>query len=80
MKFGWKSKLGLVLVAVSLAIYVIHYVVFGDPNLIFSSVMLSLGYTPIWIILITPILNRLLARREKEARLVKAKHAHRLFL
>ena len=71
MKFGWKSKLGLVLVVVSLAIFVTHYVVFGDSNLIFSSVMLSLGYTPIWVILITLILNRLLARREKEARLSK---------
>jgi len=71
MKFGWKSKLGLVLATVCLAIYVIHYVVFGDANLIFSSVILSLGFTPIWIILFTLVLNQLLARREKEARLSK---------
>ena len=71
MRFGWKSKLGLVLVTVSLAIYVTHYVVFGDANLIFSSVILALGYAPIWVILITLILNQSLARREKEARLSK---------
>jgi hypothetical protein len=71
MKLGWKSKLGLVLVAVSSAIFVTHYVVFGDYGLILSSVMLSLGYTPIWAILVTFILNRLLTRREKEARLSK---------
>jgi len=71
MKFGWKSKLGLGLVAVSLVIYVIHYMVFGDANLILGSVILSLGFAPIWIILATLILNQLLTRREKQARLSK---------
>ena len=71
MKFGWKSKLGLGLAVVCLAIYVIHYVVFGDANLILSSVILSLGFTPIWIILFTLVLNQLLASREKQARLSK---------
>ena len=71
MKFGWKSRLGLGLVIVSSVIYVIHYMVFGDANLILGSVILSLGFAPIWIILATLILNQLLTRREKQARLSK---------
>jgi len=45
--------------------------VFGDATIVLSSVILAFGFAPIWVILFTLILNQLLARREKLARLSK---------
>ena len=71
MKFGWKTKLGLILIMASLGFYFLHYIVFGDAPLILNSVLISFGFVPIWIIVFTLILNQLLARREKQARISK---------
>jgi len=71
MKFGWKTKLGSILIMVSLVFYFLHYIIFGDAPLILNSVLMSLGFVPIWIIVFTLILNQLLTRREKQIRLSK---------
>ena len=71
MKFGWKTKLGLILIMASSVFYFIHYIVFGDATLILNSLLMSFGFVPIWIILFTLILNQLLTRREKQSRLSK---------
>ena len=71
MKLSWEARLGIFLILLSLIIYGIKYLITGDAVNIFNYVFNSLGYLPLNVLLVTIILNRLLANRSKQSKLEK---------
>lgn len=71
MKLSWEARLGIFLILLSLIIYGIKYLISGDAENIFNYVFNSLGYLPLNVLLVTLILNRLLANRSKQNKLEK---------
>ncbi len=67
----WSLILASVLAAVSAAFYVVQILVFGKPHDTFFYLMQDLAFLPVQVLLVTLILNELLARRERRQRLHK---------
>jgi len=71
-KLTWETKLAVVLVAMSLCIYSFKLVVLKNPQDTENYIFNSLGFLPISVLLVTLVLNKLLAiqsRREKLAKM-----------
>jgi hypothetical protein len=71
LKLSWEGRLGIFLILLSLIIYGIKYLIIGDAENIFNYLFNSLGYLPLNVLLVTLILNRLLANRSKQNKLEK---------
>jgi hypothetical protein len=72
MKFNtWEARLGIVLIASSVIIYLIKFIFLGDPENTYFYIFNALGFLPINVLLVTLILNQLLSVRAKRARLEK---------
>ena len=71
MKLSWEARLGIFLIMLSFIIYGIKYMIIGDAENIFNYLFNSLGYLPLNVLLVTLILNRLLANRSKQNKLEK---------
>jgi hypothetical protein len=71
MKLSWEARLGIFLILLSFIIYGIKYLIIGDPENTFNYLFNSLGYLPLNVLLVTLILNRLLANRSKQNKLEK---------
>jgi hypothetical protein len=70
-RLRWQIILGLSLIAISAILYLFHYAIFRDPRHIFLWSMTSLAFLPISVLFVTLIINQLLSKREKRARLEK---------
>jgi len=68
---NWQVRLGLVLIALSTVIYVIHFEIFKDPHHIFIYLLGDIAFVPIEVLLVTMIIHRLLTEREKRVMLEK---------
>jgi len=71
MHLDWRYKLTLVLVAASLAIYGLNYLIFRDVGSMMRLFFGQLGFLPLSIIVVTLVINQLLATRAQQARLHK---------
>ncbi len=72
MRFtAWYLALAAVLAAVSAAFYVFQILVFARPHDTFFYLLQDLAFVPVQVLLVTLILNELLARRERRQRLHK---------
>ncbi|MFA4901435.1 MAG: hypothetical protein WC600_01690 [Desulfobaccales bacterium] len=72
MKFlHWKIQLALALIGASAAIYLLNFLIFQDAGYMFRLALAQLGFLPISVLLVTIILNQLLAQRAKAAKLDK---------
>jgi len=72
MKFlSWKIFLGLGLIALSVLLYSINYLIFRDTNYMFRLFLAQLGFLPISVLLVTIIINQLLSQRARAAKLRK---------
>jgi hypothetical protein len=69
--FNWQVLLGLGLVALSALVYFLHYLIFRDPHHIFIYLVGDVAFVPVEVLLVTLIIHRLLAVREKRALLKK---------
>jgi len=58
-------------IAASAIIYVIHYFTFYDPHHIFIFLISDLAFLPLEVYLVVIVIERILARREKQARMQK---------
>jgi hypothetical protein len=67
----WEVRLGIVLVASSVAIYGVKYLLLGDVENTYQYIFNALGFLPINVLLVTLILNQLLSVRAKRERLDK---------
>ncbi len=71
-----KNRLSLIIIAVVLAsisviIYIIHYLIFRDPHHIFIFLVGDIAFLPLEVLLVGIVIERILARREKNERLQK---------
>ena len=72
MKFlNWKIQLALALIGASAGLYGLNYLIFRDTNYMLRLFLAQLGFLPISVLLVTIILNQLLAQRAKAAKLAK---------
>lgn len=68
-RLTWELKLCVLLIALSIAIYTIKYLVFGSLTDIANYVFNSLGFLPVSALFVTIILNKLLTVRQKREKL-----------
>ncbi|MBI4684695.1 MAG: hypothetical protein HY755_05810 [Nitrospirae bacterium] len=69
--FSWQVLLGLLLIALSSILYLIHYALFRDAHHIFLYLVGDIAFIPIEVLLVTLVIHRLLNEREKQAMLKK---------
>ncbi|MBF8278462.1 MAG: hypothetical protein HW390_3535 [Candidatus Brocadiaceae bacterium] len=69
--FDWRYILGTVLIAISVAVYALHYFVFRDPHHIFIFFVGDVAFVFVEALLVTMILNGLLENRERRTKLKK---------
>ena len=70
-QFSWELKFGFGLVCLSLFLYSVHYAMFRDLHYIMLLCFINLAFLPISVLVVTLIINRLLAARERSLRLEK---------
>ncbi len=72
MKFlHWKIQLALALIGASAALYLLNYLIFREAGYMFRLALAQLGFLPISVLLVTIILNQLMAQRARAAKLAK---------
>lgn len=64
-KSSWQVKFGIALIGLSIALYLVHYLIFQDSHHIFIYLLGDIAFVPIEVLLVTLILHRLLSAREK---------------
>lgn len=69
--FTWQVNLGILLVALSAALYYVHFLVFHDSHHIFIYMVGDIAFVPLEVLLVTIIIHKLLTMREKRAMLHK---------
>jgi len=70
-RLSWQVRLGITLIALSAALYWLHYAIFRDPHHIFLYMVGDVAFVPIEVLLVTLIVHQILAAREKRSRLEK---------
>ena len=71
MKLTWEARLAIVLVSMSICIYAIKFFLLKNPSDTVNYVFNSLGFLPINVLLVTLVLNKLLAIRSRRERMEK---------
>jgi hypothetical protein len=69
--FSWQVTLGLILIALSAAVYYGHFLIFRDPHHIFIYMVGDVAFVFIEVLLVTIIIHKLLGLKEKRAMLHK---------
>lgn len=69
--FGWQLVLGIILIALSLLVYEVEYIMFRDAKHITLYFFQDLAFVFVEVLLVTLVLHRLLAIREKRALMKK---------
>ncbi len=67
----WKLFAGIVLVALSLAMFIAHYLIFQDSHHLFIFFIGDLAFIPIEVLVVTLIIDQMLESREKQRRMEK---------
>jgi hypothetical protein len=70
-RFSFVIYLAIAFLALSAITYFIHYLIFHDIHHIFIYMVGDLAFLPLEVLLVVVIIERLLARREKQAKLEK---------
>ncbi len=69
--FKWQVSLGIILIAISAILYLLHYFIFRDSHHIFIYMLGDIAFVPIEVFLVTVIIHQLLGEREKRSILNK---------
>jgi hypothetical protein len=67
----WKLTAGVGLVALSLVLYTIHYLIFQDAHHIFLYFVGDIAFIPIEVLIVTLIIEQMLESRERQKRMEK---------
>ena len=70
-KLKWQVILSAVLVLITVALYVLHFLIFRDARHIFIYLLGDIAFLPFQVLFVTLIINQLLSNREKRAKLGK---------
>lgn len=68
---GWKVALGVSLVVLSAALYLLHYAFFRDAHHILIYLLGDVAFLPIEVLLVTLVVHQILTEREKRILLKK---------
>lgn len=68
---NWQILFGVILVALSVALYLVHFMIFHDAHHIFLYLLGDIAFVPIEVLLVTLIIHQLLSGREKRNMLDK---------
>lgn len=68
---NWKIYIGLILVALSAAMGVAHYAIFGDARTLLFYLALDVVFVPVQVLFVTLIIEQMLSKREQQAMLNK---------
>jgi hypothetical protein len=66
-QWRWQVGLSVSLIALSVALYLVHFAVFKDAHHIFIYLLGDIAFLPIEVLLVTLILDRLLSIQEKRS-------------
>ena len=70
-RISWQLMLGIALVALSAALYTLHYAAFRDVHHILIYLVGDVAFVPIEVLLVTLIIHSVLSSREKRIKLQK---------
>ncbi len=70
-RYSFFISLALIFLTLSVILYFVHYLIFHDVHHIFIYMLGDLAFLPLEVLLVVLILERILARREKESKLQK---------
>jgi len=70
-RHNWQIFLGVVLIALSALVYMIHYLIFRDTHHIFIYLIGDIAFVFFEVLMVTLVIHRLLSEREKRNRLEK---------
>jgi hypothetical protein len=70
-RFSFIVYLALAFLALSALVYFVHFIIFRDVHHIFIYMVGDLAFLPLEVLLVVLIIERVLARREKQAKLQK---------
>lgn len=68
---NWKLFIGLILVALSTLLGILHYAVFRDANTLLFYLALDIVFVPVQVLLVTLIIEQMMDQREQKAMLNK---------
>jgi len=69
--FNWRVFLGIVMLALSIVVYVVHYLIFRDAHHIFIYLIGDIAFVFIEVLLVTLIIHHILNEWEKNSHLKK---------
>lgn len=61
----WRLRLAIGLLVASIALYALHFLIFGDARHIFIYLIGDIAFLPVQVLLVTMVMNELLERRAK---------------
>lgn len=70
-KLSYLTKLGILCVVITVVVYTVHFFIFWDAEFIFRYFIAQLAFLPISVLLVTIVINTLLANRARRERLQK---------
>jgi len=70
-RFNWQITLGIALIILSAAVYVVHYVIFRDVHHILIYLVGDIAFVFLEIFLVTLVFHRVLEERDRRMRLKK---------
>lgn len=70
-RYDWRTLLGVMLLFLSIAFYILHYALFKDTHHIFIFLVGDIAFVFIEVLLVTLIIHRVLDERDKRGRLEK---------
>jgi len=70
-KMRWEIWVGIVLLALFVALYVVHYLIFKDVHHIFIYMLGDIAFLPLEVLLVTLIIHKMLTAKEKRGVLEK---------
>lgn len=70
-KFSWQIRIGLIFVAASIVLYIVHYLIFQNFHFLSEYTLFYFAFLPIEVIFVTLVLDQLLEVREFKERMEK---------
>ncbi|MBN1333161.1 MAG: hypothetical protein JW971_05310 [Synergistales bacterium] len=68
----WKKRYALILIAVSLVLYVLHFLIFHDTAFIFRLMINNLAFAPISVLFVTLFINEIMDIRNRQERIQRS--------
>ena len=68
---NWETKIGIILILISITIYKIKFAILGDPKDSYIFILNALGFIPIEVLIVTLIIHQLLTMQSNKEKMEK---------